>query len=173
MNKFRKKQSVMRVVIAIIVVLFILPGDLMAKKVAQLSIEKIDQKTIEGKLIHVDVKEKSLVLNSDKGGVKIYINEINIIKIKKKSLGSDAKGFLVGFVVGGGLALFSYDENDVCFPRDSFVLVVGCVLGFVGLIIGTIAGDSKEYYKKIRVKGKSQKEVRKILKRLKKKALYR
>jgi hypothetical protein len=34
----------------------------MARRAAQLTVEKIDQEVIKGKLVGVDVKEKSLVL---------------------------------------------------------------------------------------------------------------
>ena len=53
MSKFRMKQSVLQVVIPLIVVLLILPGDVMAKRAAQLIIKKTDQKVIKGVLINV------------------------------------------------------------------------------------------------------------------------
>ena len=50
MNRFRMKQDVLQIVIPVIIVSLILQGDLMAKRAAQLTVEKIGQEVIKGKL---------------------------------------------------------------------------------------------------------------------------
>jgi hypothetical protein len=165
MNKFRMKQNVLQVVIPLIMVLLILPGDVMAKRAAQLSIEKTDSEIIEGQLIHVDVKEKSLVIFSGSDGIRIYMDEVDTIRIKWKS--SVAKGFLVGAGIGATLGLVLTDPQETMIPRKWVAASFGLIFGLLGMFDVAV----KPKYKEIRVKGKSPGEVRKILKKLEKKAL--
>jgi hypothetical protein len=183
MNKFRFKQkwtaytsyrSRSCVLIPFIIALLIIPGDLMARSGAQLLIEKKDQQQLQGELLSVDVEELNLVLRIDGEGVKIYTDEIDSIRIKRNSTGWGAagKGFLIGAGIGAGVGLIAYSDPDgeMLFTQGMFTLFLAGVFGILGAIHGGVAG---RYKKRIQVKGESQSEIKKILKRLKRKALVK
>jgi len=175
------KQSVLQVVIPLIVVLLILPGDLMARRTTQLTVEKTDQEIIEGLLLDVDMKQESLVIDVANIGIKIYMDEIDTIQVEQKIRGRYiGKGFLIGAGVGAGLGLIfgisAGGEAEESLVHPVFVVLGSTFFfGLLGLVGGTLAAldAPKKGYKKIRVKGKSPDEIKKILKKLKKKALFR
>jgi len=116
-------------------------------------------------------------------GVEIDINEINKIRIKRKS--KFGKGVLKGFLIGGGLgvtlALTSRDnskgerEGHYNFNFDgSGIATLGALsLAAVGSVCGGIGGLLSGNYKNIQVKGKSPDDIKKIMKNLNKKARFK
>lgn len=174
MSKFWFKQHVPHVLIPFIIALLIIPGDLMARKGARLLIEKRDQQQLKGELLSVDVEEKKLVLRTGGEGVKIYMDEVESIRILRQSFSMRAvgKGFLIGAGIGAGFALITYSDPDGenILGRELYMLLLAGVFGLLGAIHGGTGGP---YKKRIRIKGKFPSEIKKILKRLKKKALFK
>jgi hypothetical protein len=174
MSKFWFKQHVLHVLIPFIIVLLVIPGDLAARSGARLLIETKDQQLLEGELLSVDVEEKNLVLRTDGEGVKIYMDEVESIRILRKLTGWRAagKGFLVGAGIGAGVALISYSDphGETLISRRMYMFFLAGVFGLLGAIHGGVAGP---YKKRIRVKGKPPSAIKKILKRLKRKALFK
>lgn len=166
MNIFKIKKNLFQLIILFIVVSLILPTNSIAKPTAEVLIKKNDQQLIKGKLINVDMEEKSLVLESRSNkGVKIYMNEIDTIIIKKKK--SVSKGFLLGTGIGVGLGLILYSDPDgeMMISRGTFAAGCGVCLGLLGMLNAAV----KSKYKKIQVKDKSPSEIKKIMEKLKKK----
>lgn len=159
------------VLIPFIIALLVIPGDLTARSGAQLLIEKRDQQQLEGELISVDVEEKNVVLKTYGGGVKIYMDEVESIRIRRKLTGWSAvgKGFLIGAGIGAGVALITYSDphGEVLISRRMYMFFLAGIFGLLGAFHGGAAGT---YKKKIQVKGRPQSAIKKILKRLKRKA---
>lgn len=140
------------------------------KKGAVLIIQKRDGTQVRGELIAV--KENSLLLiESDLGlDVTADIQEIEIIKIKRK-LGlfmGAGLGSLIG--LGTGYVVGSSMEIKPSFGPDPHS--VGMIVGTpVGLLLGGVLGLSViRTDKTIRIEGKSKLEIQEILQRLRKKA---
>ena len=170
MDIFKIKKNLLHLITLVIVVSLFLPVNLTAKPSAELLIKKNDQQLIKGKLINVDVEEKSLVLESQSnGGIKIYMNEIDTIMIKRKK--SVSKGFLLGTAIGLGLGLILYSDPHGEMMVSRGTVAAGCGLG-LGLL-GMLDAAVKSKYKKIQVKDKSPGEIKKILQKLKKKAILK
>lgn len=175
-NKRWLKQKIRQFLTLIIVVLLICPVNLAAKKKgAHLRIEKEDAQVIEGELL--SVKENSLLImtSASNTGVTIDIHEIEKVGIKKKSKVS--KGVLTGALVFGsvGYALGGYaalidDHQKPTYKYRNHLVFKGAALGAV--LIGTLSAISKDY-KMIQVKGKSPYRIKKIMKKLNKKARFK
>jgi hypothetical protein len=159
----------------VIVFLLIYPGNLAAKKRgAYLVVEKQDGQVIEGELLNVKQNSLLVMTSASGNGVTIDINEIIKIRMKKKL--KFMKGVLKGFLIGGGigtLMALSQKNND----QGGFVVIGPGVYVLTGMVLGTGAGGVvgllSSNYKTIRVKGKSPSEIKKIIKKLKKKARFK
>jgi hypothetical protein len=186
MNNMRVKQILQQFFIAVVVFSLFGPGNLWAKrKGAQLQIMKSDQEVIEGELLRV--KEDSLlVMTSGSGtGVTVDIKEITKIRIKRKS--KFGKGVFKGFLIGGGLgatlALTSRGNskgereghyNINLDGSGSGIATLGALsLAAVGSVCGGIGGLLSGNYKNLQVNGKSPNEIKKIMKKLNKKARFK
>ena len=174
MKKFGNKQDIWQIVIPLIIVSLILQGDLMAGKAVNLTVEKSDHKIIKGKLLYVDVRERSLVLNVANIGIKIYMHDIDTIRIAKQKspVRIFGKEFLVSVALGASLGYITGEDRE---SRGIGMIVFSSFFGLVGLVGGffSAVSASKETCTEIRVKGKSPKEMKKILETLKKKAQMR
>ena len=170
MIKFRFKQNLLQFLIPLLVVLFILPGELIAKGSARLVIKKTGEETLEGTLLSVDTEEKSLVLRIDNTGVKIPMDEIDTLWIHRASGRRNVgKSILVGAALGAGVGYVTYSKKSD-YPRRYLVTFYAVVFGFLGLIEGLSSRRSRGKSKRIQVKGSSPAEIKKILKKLKKSA---
>lgn len=149
-----------------------LSGNLMAKERqgAKLVVKKKAGQQIEGELI--TVKQSSLLLlNTDGKDESINIADINVIKIVKKSKAYELGlgGFLIGGVTRGVLHSAVRKEKEGEEATQHFVqasVVAGAIGLAAGIIIGTVLGIDKT----IRIEGKSDSEIKKILEKLRKKA---
>jgi hypothetical protein len=171
MSKYRFKQNRLQFLIPLLVVLFILPGNLIAKTSTRLVIKKTGQETLEGILLSVDTKEKSLVVQVDNTGVKIPLDEIDTLWFHREFSPRRRIGtsILVGAALGASVGFVTYSrESD--YPRRYLVTFFAVAFGLLGLIEGLSKGSSGRTPKRIQVKGSSPAEITKILKKLKKKA---
>jgi hypothetical protein len=184
MNNMRVRQILQQFIIAVVVFSLFCPGNLWAKsKGAQLQIVKLDGDVIEGELLQV--KENSLLLmTSGSGtGVEIDINEINKIRIKRKS--KFGKGVLKGFLIGGGLgatlALTNRsnskgereDHYSINLDGSNIEILGALSLAALGSICGGMGGLLSGNYKSLQVNGKSPDEIKKIMKKLHQKARFK
>jgi len=160
--------------IPLIVVLLILPYDLNARSETQLSIEKTNQEILKGVLLNVDVEEKIIVVKTDNTAVKINMDEIIKIRYKQGSTfgKTTGRGFLI--VAGFGASLgFIGCGRECTVPRGLAALVGAVIFGGIGFGFGILHSISNATYKTIQVKGITPSETKKILMKLKKKALLK
>ena len=150
--------------------LLALSGNLYAKKRgAEILIVKKDGRHIMMELIAV--KQNSLLLE---GGISVDIKDVKIVRIKERSKfwKGAGTGALIGMVTGA-LWGASVGENDL-FSVGLTVLVDGILLSALGFLIGGMIGARKKGgYKTIQIEGKSDFEINKVLKKLRKKARVR
>jgi hypothetical protein len=171
MIRFRSKQNLLQFLIPLLVVLCVLPGQLTGKSSTRIGINKSNQETLEGTLLSVNVKEKSLVVQTDSGGVKISMQEIDSLWFQKESSGRRKIGIniLVGGALGAGVGYVIYSkESD--YPRRYLVNFLGAVFAFFGLIHGLTKKPHRGKITRYEVKRSTPEEVQKILKKLKKRA---
>ncbi len=144
---------------------------------AKLQIIKTDGKQIAGELI--TVKPNSLLLlNTEGKDVSVSVEEILIIRHARKS--KFLKGIGIGILIGaGGGAIFGFAQGET---HDWLVgtltawdnaLIGGALFGFLGLIVGAIAGAVTGKYKTIQIEGMTDSEIQKTLSKLRKKARIR
>ena len=144
---------------------------------AELLIIKKDGKQIEGELI--TVKPNSLLLlNTEGKDVSVSVEEILIIRRARKS--KFLKGMGIGILVGAGAgAIFGFAQGET---HDWFygtltawdnALIGAISFGFLGLIVGAIAGAVTGKDKTIQIEGKSDLEIQEALDKLRKKARVR
>jgi len=150
----------------LVVFLLIFSVDLPAKerRGAELVVTKNDGQVLKGELIAV--KQNSVLLLSPEGAdVSVDIKDIDIIKIAKKS--KVLKGAGIGFLAGAGIgALLGGADPDT----EGMALIWAGIFGAAGLLIGTIVGAAVSPYKEIKIKGKSDPEINKILEKLRRQA---
>ncbi len=173
----KSKRWVRQLVTLIIVFLLIYPVNLAAeKKGIHLMVEKEDGQVIEGELL--TVKQDYLLVMTSATGVTIEVNEIDKIKtrVKRKSkVGRGAfKGFLAGGIIGvlvGGMWGSQLKSEGIGFGVGAAAggVIFGGIYAFVGGVKGAL---SPKDYKTIRVKGKSPSQIKRIMKKLKKKARF-
>lgn len=145
------------------------------KKGADLIIQKTDGQQVRGELIAVK-KTSLLLLERDSGAdVTVDIDDIRIIAIVKKSkfLKDAGLGFVIGEVIGAGLSIIysmggSKHRDSSGFTGFTPVLLFGIIGSLIGGIFAVVSGN-----KTIRIEGKSDLEIQKILKKLTKKARVR
>jgi len=179
MYSFNIRKSVLRLILPVLIITLILPMDVMAKRRgALLIVSTSDQQLISGRLLAVDVEGLSLTIQKpDNTGRRVYVKDIHAIEIKRKfNLGIPGKGAAVGFGVGAGIAAVAYYDSDgeALLPWWGAIIVSGIWFAFMGAIIHTLASLTKSgYYKKIYMKNKTPAQIKKVLKKLRKKACLR
>lgn len=136
------------------------------KRGAILAVQKKAGAQVKGELIAV--KEDSLLLKGAESGVDVtvYIKEIKVVTIVKKS--KAGAGILLGGTLGGVMGAAAYGEPDNAFIDFRGIVVLGsAILGVIfGGIIGALAGNDKTY----QIEGKSESEINRILYGLRQKA---
>ena len=178
MNNKRVRQILQQFFIAVVVFSLFCPGTLWAKrKGAQLQIMKSEREVIEGELLRVKDNSLLVMTSGSETGVTVDMNEIVLIRIKKKhTFGKGAgPGLLVGVGIGivAGLAGKYDGEGILVKNKGQGAFVGGLTLGVLGLAVGGIVGSSGgQYYKKIQVEGKSPYKIKKIMWKLKKMARF-
>jgi len=178
MNNMRVRQILQQFFIAVVVFSLFCPGNLWAKrKGAQVQIMKSESEVIEGELLRVKDNSLLVMTTGSDTGVTVDMNEIILIRIKKKrTFGKGAgSGLLVGVGIGivAGLAGKYDGEGILVKNKGQGAFVGGLTLGVLGLAVGGIAGSvGGEYYKKIQVEGKSPYKIKKIMLKLKEMARF-
>ena len=152
--------------------LFWLSGNLYAeKKGAELIIEKKDSWYERGELIAV--KQDSLLLLSSLGtDVSVDIKSIKTITIAKNSktgLGAGI-GFLIGAAIGVAAVAAENSKSQGGWVSIEFPAYYGAVFGLPTALVGAIIGAAAGSDEIIQMEGKSDSDIKKILKDLRKKA---
>jgi len=159
-----------KLTILTIVFLLLFPyGNLFAKKKgAKLEIWGKGGRFIRGELIAV--KQNSLVMMESGTDVSIDIDNIKAIEIEKKS--KAGLGLILGGFTGAliGRATYTKPKNTGLFTPDFGpgvnTLAGGILGGLIGLAIGAAAGSDET----IQIEGKSDSEIKEVLKKLRSKA---
>jgi len=167
MNNKRVRQILQQFLIAVVIFSLFCPGNLWAKsKGAQVQIMKSDQEVIEGELLRVKDNSLLVMTSGSETGVTVDMNEIILLKIKKKR--TFRKGAVPGSLVGVGIGI-----SLGLMGKHYGPFVGGLTLGVLGLGVGGITASlGGEYYKKIQVQGKSPYKIKKIIWKLKEMARF-
>ena len=140
---------------------------------AKLIITKKDGQQIEGELI--TAKPNSLLLlNTEGKDVSVDIEEIKVIRVKKKS--KVLLGVGLGMVVGGGGgALISIISGWSVYEGGEGMAAVlsGGVGAIAGLLIGGTIGAAVGKDKTIQIEGMTDLEIQEAMDKLRKKARIR
>lgn len=180
MKKRWIQQIFRQFLIAVVIFSFILPGNLWAKrKGARVQVTKLDGQVVEGRLLKV--KENSLIIMTSSNGVTIDIREVDRIRVRKKS--NFWRGFLIGESIGfGGAALFGAimgsrpGEDSIGTFRGALIagIIFGPICGLIGGLSGGLLGTGiSSRDKTYQVKGKLPSQIKKILRSLRKRALFK
>ena len=154
-----------------------LSGNLYAKenKGADLVIQKRYGLKVKGELI--TVKAKSLLLMDSESGadVSVYINDVSVIKIMKKSKtwSGAGLGFLVGAVIGvmaGFVVDKAMDKRDLFWGPEHSALAGGAIGGLVGALGGGMIGTHISRPETIQIEGKTEFEIKEAMEYLRSKA---
>ncbi len=140
----------------------------------RLVIQEKDDQQVRGELIAV--KENSLLLKeSDSGSdLSVDIKDIRTITIGKDT--NFQSSVLFGLIMGAGFGAVSGiasgddDPGLMSFTAEDKALMYGAALGLIGVVMGGIFGVMSGADKTIRMEGKSEAEIKKILEDLRKKA---
>jgi hypothetical protein len=169
-------QVVAQLLIPFVVFSLIFPGNLTAKTGAQVLITKNDGQVIEGELLRVKEDSLFIMTSAANTGVTVDIHEVNTIGIKRKSKFGKGllKGGLIGFTGGAllGIVYHPVINEDNGGALDGAIRG-GIFFGVVCAFLGGIIGVGLKNYKTFQVTGSSAVEVKKILKKLKKKAHFK
>ena len=179
MNNRRVRQIFQQFFIAVVVVSLFCPGNLWAKsKGAQVQIMKSEREVIEGELLRVKDNSLLVMTTGSDTGVTVDMNEIILIRIKKKR--TFGKGAVPGLLVGADIGIVAglagkYDGEGILVKnKGEGAFVGGLTLGVLGLGVGGITGSlGGQYYKKIQVQGKSPYKIKKIMLKLKEMARFK
>jgi hypothetical protein len=170
-----KTQTWRRKGAALGILIFLLTGNgiLFAKKEkpgATIVVQKMDGQTIKGELIEVKNGTLTLLIYENATKANIRLDELNSLRIKKKS--AFLKGLGIGILVGaaaGAIGGFFSGDDDPSGPWDIFsytagekALVFGVSLGAVGGVIGGGIGALKGIDKTITLDGLSPEKLRRI-----------
>ena len=141
---------------------------------AELVVIKLDGRRIDGELIAV--KQSSLLLADFPGiGVSVDVADIEKIIIVHKSRAKilGYSGLVVGGVIGVKYGIYKATKqlDDVPFYFEE--ISYGVLFGVIGLIFGRIVGAVIGRDDVIRIKGRTDSEIRGILDYLRKKARVR
>jgi hypothetical protein len=142
-----------------------------------LIIQKTDAQQVKGELIAV--KENSLLLKESSSGADItaVVSDMRTIIIVKKSKALEQGG--LGLLIGGGLGALSglFLGSQVIFDnewfgdlRPAWTFYGGAFGAGLGLILGGIFGALLGKDETLQTEGKSESEIKDILKELRKKA---
>ena len=147
-----------------------LSGGLFAeKKGAEIVIQKKDGQRIKGELIAV--KKDSLLLMEERyeEDITVGIEDIEMVKIVKKS--KAGMGALFGLLAGGAIggAIYAGADKDEMFA-DMGAAISGAAVGVLVLTLGTLMGAQAGADIKYAIDGKSDSEIRGILLELRAKA---
>ena len=143
---------------------------------AKLIITKKDGQLIESELITVKTNSL-LLLNTEGKDVSIDIEDIEVIRIVKKSKFLQSLGMNV--IIGAGIgAIIGFAQGETSGIWGTFTawdnaLIGAVIFGFLGLLVGGIAGLTSGKDEIIQIEGKSDKKIRDALKKLRKKARIR
>jgi len=155
-------------IIPVLIVLLILPMDLAAKNSTKIKVEKQDGTLVSGTLLHVDVAGKSLVVSKNGLGIKIYTDDIILIRYKKSPVHKAGKlGFTVGGCIGFGVvAIAGLTESHNCIGTvDTLFLssLSGLALGLIGYVLGLAHDADTNNEKTIQLKDEPPDHIEKIL----------
>jgi hypothetical protein len=139
----------------------------------KLVIQKTDGQKVRGELIAV--KQNSLLLKESESGVdvNVEISEIKMIKIvNKPNFLAGVYGFIGGAALGATLGFAGGDDPPGWFSMTASdkALLAGSFFGLIGLIVGAIGGLIEGIDYPIKFEGRSDSEIKDILKELRKKA---
>lgn len=130
--------------LGLVIFSLILPGNLQAKKQksgAQVVVTKTDGSIFEGELLMVKETSILLAIHSGVTGEEINVNDIEKVKIKKRSkfFSGLGIGLISGAVVGGMLGFA--DSDDYGGWSTSFNVLAGAIgVGILGVIAGGVTG---------------------------------
>ena len=153
----------------------VFPGNLQAKKEkpgALVLVTKTDGSRIEGELLMVKETSILLAIHSGVTGEEINVNDIEKVKIKKRSkfLSGLGIGLISGAIIGG---LMGYAEGDdtsgwLQWSASTKATLGAIGLGFLGGIGGGVTGVILGIDELVNLKTKSPDKVEELLKKLKK-----
>jgi hypothetical protein len=148
------------------------PADMLAGKKhhgAKLVITKLDGQEIRGELLKVEGTDLLLLLSSETGE-KISIDEIKMIKLKKKSIFWPVAGITYAIsVIGVGILA---QEQDV-WTFGEGAMIFGIKYGILfAIVCGGIAQTARGKYKKFKVESENPARIKRVLEYLKTKARY-
>jgi len=174
-DPIRGKRLVVELLCAL---LLVAPGSLFARDGIEVQVTRIDGTMVGGVLLRVDLTEQTLVLNDHGSGIKVGVAAIDSIRYENGRRGSRTidKSVLigggVGLAIGGSMALASTSHLRSEYGGGFVLLSTGVgLLG--GLLTGLLASASSGLQREARIRGESPRQVEKILKKLKKRALYK
>jgi hypothetical protein len=143
---------------------------------AELIVEKRDGQVVRGELI--TTKQDSLLLVDAQSGadMSVYINDIYVIKVIKKSktLSGLGLGFLAGVSLGalGGLLgweIFNWAPQDTK-TQYRIVAAGGAVGGLAGALIGGTIGTKSSRPETFQIAGEPQERIDVVLEKLRSKS---
>jgi hypothetical protein len=169
-----KKSNVFVLLVPFLVLTLLMPLDLMARtKGVKIKVHRLNEQVVKGRVLRVDLKEGWVAVKpkDELTAVKIHMNDIQHIIVKKGSMGKDVmRGFLSGVVFGLALGLIGLNSEDGFSAVG--LIIFPSLFGTAGLGIGVIAGAANSWGgKKIIFYGKTKENKMKILKDLKRKAM--
>jgi hypothetical protein len=158
--------------------LMMLSANLYAKerRGAKLIITKKDGQQISGELI--TVKPNSLLLLDTKGkDMSVYVADIEVIRIEKKSgfWKGAGTGALIGVGTGALIGFLDGDDSSGLFrfTAGQKAIIIGIAFGALGLLIGGIVELASKGEKTIQFENMTDLEIQETLDRLCKKARIR
>lgn len=168
------KKSVRKFMLLFLVILLLVPLDLMSKKRkkgAELVVYKTDGLEIRGELLHVKMDSLLLMESPTSTGITININEMQTIKIIRKSK------FWKGVGIGYGISFFyfSYAALDYLKSEDEmgnviifllYTTISTAVVGTAAALISGLFGSYASIGRTFKIAGKKKHEIDDILKEL-------
>ena len=171
MNKKRLNRIFKQLLIVMIVFSLVFPVNLSAKKKrgAKLSVTMLTGGTINGELLRVNIRERTLLLmtSAAKTGVTINVNDIYEIRKKKKKKWWAGPIVVLSIGLAGGIA--AGESDGFAFGVMAFGAIIGIPVGTIVLISSLIASR----YKDIMAAGKSESKKTRLLLKLKSKARFK
>ncbi|MCK5058168.1 MAG: hypothetical protein KAT34_16060 [Candidatus Aminicenantes bacterium] len=183
MKRRKVAQIFQQFLIAVIVFLLICPGSLWAKREkagAKIIVTKEDGQVVKGELLKIEENSLVLLIYETLSKPSISIDEIDYIKVSWKS--KAGKGAKIGALVLGipafaiGIVLCSIARGLEEMSRREVIPVVAIFGGIgtgAGLLLGAGIGHAQSDYKKYQLKGELPSQIKKVLKKLKKKARFK
>ena len=169
------KKWIAKSIIFILFIYLAAPAEMLARKKhhgAELVITKLDGQEIRGELLKVEGTDLLLLLPSETGE-KISINEIMMIKLKKKSIFWPVAGMTYAIsLIGCGIAAPSTElGEDLSFLGGA--MVFGNMVGIpLAATCGWIATAANSNYKKFNIEGENPARINQVLEYLKTKTRF-